>query len=81
MSHAVVRQRLGKMVVRYRRHAGLTQRQLAELLGVSPSAVAGWEQGHRWPDPPQLVKLIDQCRLNPAELFGTQPPPRARRVR
>lgn len=41
------------------RHAmGLTQKQLAERLGVSTRAVQYWEAGKRRPPPP-VVKLIE----------------------
>lgn len=66
------------MVVRYRRHAGLTQHQLALRLGVSASSVASWETGARWPNDRQLVNLIDECHLNPAELFAPRRKARAR---
>jgi transcriptional regulator with XRE-family HTH domain len=74
------RQRLARLVVRYRRHAGLTQRQLATRLGVSAGAVASWEGARAWPDERQLLALIEECRLNPSELFDVRPPRRQRRT-
>jgi len=42
-----------------RKKLNLTQKQFAELLGVSVSAVRHWEQGIRNPSTPTL-KLIDR---------------------
>ena len=47
----------------YRTHAGLTQEQLAEKIGVSRQAVAKWERGDSMPDINSCIKL--------AELYGT----------
>lgn len=47
----------------YRTHAGLTQEQLAERIGVSRQAVAKWERGESMPDINSCIKL--------AELYGT----------
>lgn len=41
----------------YREKDGLTQKQLAALLGVSQAAVAMWENGDRKPDIVMLKKL------------------------
>jgi transcriptional regulator with XRE-family HTH domain len=79
MATGMVRERLGQMIVRYRDHAGLTQRDLAARLDVSPGTVANWEAGDRWPDDRNLVALIEECSLNPSELFGTHPVYRSRR--
>lgn len=50
--HPIARRRIAK---------GLTQTQLAELVGVSLTAVQGWERG-RQPRPKHVAKL--------AEIFG-----------
>jgi len=42
-----------------RSHKGLTQRQLAERLNLSPSTIALYETGNRNPDPDMLKKLAD----------------------
>ena len=53
---------LGIRIAALRRQAGLTQRQLASLLSISPSAVGMYEQGRREPSADQIVAM--------AELFG-----------
>ena len=42
---------------------GITQTQLAEMLGVTPQAVSKWENARSYPDIETLVRL--------AELFST----------
>lgn len=45
-------------LVRYRRHTGMTQHQLARLLGVTPACVASYEVGRRTPRL-QMAKRIE----------------------
>lgn len=51
-----------KGLKRLREDAGLTQQQLAELVGVTTPAVAHWESGDRDPG----LRFIQKCR----EIFG-----------
>lgn len=48
---------LGTRIAALRRQAGLSQRQLATALAVSPSAVGMYEQGRREPSADRLVAL------------------------
>lgn len=52
----------------------LTQAQLAEMLGVSPSAVGMYEQGRREPDDELLVRMASVLRCSTDELLGAEPP-------
>ena len=51
---------LGQLLRHVRRRRGVSQRQLAELLGVSQPLVALWEQDAR---SPELSVLVTACRL------------------
>ena len=52
-----------------RKEAGLSQRQLAKLIGVSTAAVSSWETGVRdIPAGNNLVKLAEVLGLDPAEV-------------
>lgn len=51
---------IGNRIRQLRQEAGMTQKELAEQLGISPSAVGMYEQGRR--EPPGEV-LIQLCRL------------------
>ena len=43
---------------------GLTQNQLAEILGVTQPAVAAWERGIRSPKDPEVVKRLEAMEEN-----------------
>ena len=43
---------------------GLTQNQLAEILGVTQPAVAAWEKGTRSPKDPEVVKRLEAMEEN-----------------
>ena len=53
---------LGARIAALRRHAGLSQAELAQKLQISPSAIGMYEQGRREPSTQTLVAL--------ARLFG-----------
>lgn len=53
----------GTIVRRARRHAGLTQHQLAERINTSQSAVSRWERGHDEPRLSTLAAILRACGL------------------
>lgn len=53
-----------------RRRRGITQADLAEMVGVEQPTVQRWESGKRTPDTLQLVALADALGIEPGELFG-----------
>ncbi len=61
---------LGLKIAYYRRLNGLTQKELAERLGVSTQAVSKWEQQLSCPDVLLLPKLAKIFRITIDELFG-----------
>jgi transcriptional regulator with XRE-family HTH domain len=58
----------GSLVLSARLKAGLTQRQLADLLGVTQPVVAAYESGRRQPTVPTLMRIVSAAgfdlRLN-----------------
>ena len=56
-----------------RRRRGLTQEDLARLLGVSRITVARWESGQRFPTTEQLMKLSKVLEVSPEELLRVDP--------
>jgi transcriptional regulator with XRE-family HTH domain len=52
-----------------RRRKGLTQEDLARLLGVSRITIARWETGQRFPTTEQLIKLSEILGVSPEELL------------
>lgn len=55
-----------------RKKKGLTQMQLAKLIGVSTSTVAMWETGQRKPDYHTIVRLCDFFAVEFEELLGIE---------
>ncbi len=51
-------------VRKLRKIYGLTQNQLAEILGVTQPAVAAWERGIRSPKDPEVVKRLEAMEEN-----------------
>lgn len=60
-----------------RKKAGLTQKELAEKLGVDQSAVSFWETGRSAPRGAKLFRLADILNCTIDELFGREPRDRA----
>jgi transcriptional regulator with XRE-family HTH domain len=57
---------LGKKIKAIRKKRGLTQKQLAELLGVKQQNVSDWERGERSPSVKNLKKLSEilNCQID-----------------
>lgn len=56
----------------HRKKAGLTQRDIAEALGVDRTAVVKWEAGEAYPRASQLPALADALHCSIDELY--EPP-------
>ena len=61
---------LGKQIKHYRKHAGLTQEQVATALGVSTPAVNKWEKGSTCPDIALIPALARLLKIDLNELFS-----------
>lgn len=61
---------IGNMIQTKRKEVGLTQAQLAELLGVTPPAVNRWEKDLSFPDATLLAPLARCLRTDLNELFS-----------
>ena len=69
MEQGIDNARFGAFVARLRKEKGLTQRQLAELVGVSDKAVSKWERGLSLPDISLLEPLAGTLGVTVAELL------------
>ena len=49
----------GKLFCELRKNKGMTQKQVADLIGVLPKTVSKWETGHEFPDVSALSALAD----------------------
>lgn len=60
---------IGKRIRQYREAQKLTQKQLAEQLGVSNTRISNWEQGLNRPDADILATLCRVLNVSPSELL------------
>jgi transcriptional regulator with XRE-family HTH domain len=60
----------GQRLKKLRLEAGYTQKELADMLGISPSAVGMYEQNRRSPDDRTLLKLCEMFRTSADHLLG-----------
>ena len=55
----VILMSIGERIVQLRNDKGVSQGQLAQILGVSRQAISKWENDQSSPDPLHLIKLAD----------------------
>lgn len=72
--------RTGALIRALRQQKNLTQRQLADAIGVSDKAVSKWERGRSHPDVETLQRLADALGVELTELLDETPPADARRA-
>ena len=58
-----------KTIAELRKEKNITQSKLAELLGVSKSAVGNWESGIRIPRVPMAIKLASVLDVGIGEII------------
>lgn len=60
---------IGKRIRKYREARGISQVQLAEMLGIRNSRVSNWEQGINRPDADILADICRVLDVSPSELL------------
>lgn len=65
----------GRRLQQVRKAAGLSQEQLAELVGMSRQAVSKWETDQAAPDVDKLALLCGVLGVSADELLGREAPP------
>lgn len=60
---------IGSRIRKYREASKITQKQFAELIGVSSSRVSNWEQGINRPDVDLLANICTALNVSPSELL------------
>ncbi|MBE6647508.1 MAG: helix-turn-helix transcriptional regulator [Ruminococcaceae bacterium] len=63
---------LGKKIASARHTLGLTQKDLADRVGVTAQAVSKWERGSSCPDIAILDEIADSLGVSVSELLGVQ---------
>lgn len=61
--------KIGLFLKELRKQKGLTQEQLAEMLGVSDRSVSRWENGNNMPDLSIIVELADYYEIDIREII------------
>ncbi len=62
--------KLNETIRKLRTERGITQKELADGLGISPQSVSRWEKGQAYPDMEMLPKLADFFHVSVDELMG-----------
>jgi transcriptional regulator with XRE-family HTH domain len=62
--------KLSSNIAKKRHEKGITQKELAEYIGVSKAAVSKWEKGHCYPDIMLLPQLAIYFNISVDELLG-----------
>lgn len=60
---------IGARIAKYRKLKNYSQREFAELIGVSGSRVSNWEQGTHRPDVDLLADICRVLDVSPSELL------------
>lgn len=66
-----IRTNIQKNLIYYLRVKKITQKTIANKLGIAQSTVSGWIQGHCSPDIETLAKVCDILNVTIIDLFGT----------
>jgi len=64
---------IGKKIAFYRKARGMTQEELAEVLGVSPQAVSKWENDIACPDIALIAPIAKYFGVSTDELLSAEP--------
>lgn len=66
-------EKIGKLISKLRKEKNLTQKELADTLGVSPKTISKWECGSGLPDISIIKKISEEFNITLEELLeGTQ---------
>ena len=60
---------IGKRIRKFRKDRGLTQEELANMIGVGKGRVSNWEQGTNRPDADILADICKALNVSPSEIL------------
>ena len=66
----MVKYEIGNRIRKYREELGLSQKELADKIGVSNSRVSNWEQGINRPDADMLAEICMALNVSPSLLLN-----------
>jgi len=61
---------IGEQIRIYRERNGLSQKELAALIGISPNRLSNWERGVNKPDINFLIKICQALNVSPSEFLS-----------
>lgn len=64
---------IGQNIKTFRKDLGITQKELADRLGVTQPTVGNWEAGIREPRATQLLNIAWHLGVSVADLLGEKP--------
>lgn len=67
---ASIRLNIQTNIIKYRKASGMSQAQLAKMIGVKNSTVSSWERGANSPDIETLFNLCVLFKVKVADMFG-----------
>lgn len=62
--------KIGRFIAEERKKKNLTQRQLADILGISDKTVSKWERGNGFPEISLLLPLCSELEISVNELLS-----------
>ena len=65
-------EKIGKFILEMRKQKGLTQKELAEMIGISDKTISKWECGNSMPDISYLEALCNSLNISVNELLSGQ---------
>lgn len=60
----------GKLLKEHRQNAGITQKELAKITGLSQQGISNWEKDIRTPNITECIQLADFYGISIDELVG-----------
>ena len=63
---------IGNSIKKYRNHAKMTQKQLADAVGVKHNTVSGWESDRTSPDTDAIILICDTLKISADMLLETE---------
>jgi transcriptional regulator with XRE-family HTH domain len=69
----VIKRNISKNIVKYREKLGISQKEFASRLGITPSRVSNWEQGANCPTIDILFEVCKVLNVSINDIYGVYP--------
>ncbi|MEE1085780.1 MAG: helix-turn-helix transcriptional regulator [Schaedlerella sp.] len=68
-----IKKTISQNITKYREEAGLSQKELAKRLSITPSRVSNWEQGANCPTIDMLFEVCKLLNISINDIYGIYP--------